>query len=140
MLEILHLDKKQEFLYFDAIDLLFREFPESRRIQEFYINPEGHMEKTMVVLEKGQAIAALKRGYNPVRDAMTIDFVAVKPECRWTGIGKKLLSEFEKFAKERQNKKVGLMTRLTTNVSEFYKKQGYVFIPEYEPAWMEKEI
>lgn len=140
MKEMLHLNKEQQELYFDAIDLLSKNFPESRTMQEFYLNPESHIERIIVAFMGRKVVAALKRGHNPIRDALTIDFIAVDELYRYQGIGKFLLAEFENFVKQKGNNRIGLYASRTSTASEFYKKQGYIEVPSYRLGWMEKEL
>lgn len=140
MKKLIHLGKDDEDLFEEATDIFHQSFPHSQTVQEMYANPGTYIERTIVALKGDKVVGAIKRGYNPERDAISVDFLAVSPDYRNNGVGNLLLSEVEKFAIERAHRKICLFPRTKQEVVEFYIKRGYVFIQDYKPGWMEKML
>lgn len=140
MRKILHLSEQHEELFVDATDLFLRNFPNSNTVQDMYLNPRRFIENVIAVVKGEKVVGALKRGYNPERDAISVDFLAVDEKYRKSGIGRMLLSELEEFARKRQNKRVCLLPRVKPEVINFYSKLGYSFVPDHSQCWMEKEL
>ncbi|VVB79366.1 Acetyltransferase (GNAT) domain protein [uncultured archaeon] len=140
MPRLLHLTQDNDELFMEATDLFQETFRNSQTVQEMYVDSRPFIERTIVALHGTKVVGALKRGYNPDLDAISVDFLAVNKDHRRAGVGHLLLSELEKFAKERDNKKTCLFPRTNPEVVNFYQKRGYVFIPDYKPRWMEKVL
>ena len=56
--------------------------------------------------------------------------IYILPEAQGTGIGKKLLEEIERLAKENHSEKLNLNVNRWNKAQDFYKKMGFEIVGE----------
>lgn len=84
------------------------------------VNPELFL----VGLHEGQVVAAVMGGYEGRRG--WINNLAVAPECRKKGLGRKIMEHVESLLKEKGCPKINLQVReKNTEVIGFYNAIGY---------------
>jgi len=102
-------------------------------------NPEGKLfdkEWTIELITKGAAMGAFDGkelvacviGESILCNGFLIWFVAVKPELQGKGIGKQLMTEFERCLRLR-DKKEWIFLNSTPNSDDFYTSIGYITSP-----------
>jgi len=121
------------------IDLAEKDGDEHSFYAQF--NKSDHIKYVVIAYEdeKSLGCGAIKEHTN---SSMEIKRMYVKPESRGKGIGSKVLSELEDWARELSYKKCILETgKKQTEAIGLYKKSGYKLIPNYgQYASMENSI
>ncbi len=136
----MRLRKNQEKEFLEVREIFEQEFSGQPIIREMYFNPKIYIEQTFAYRESGEIVGGLTKSHLPQNNALSLDFLAVREDWRGRGIGRALVTDLEKFAKNSGISQIRLKPRTTYETVMFYKNQGYDFNASTDNKWMVKEL
>lgn len=137
MVEIIRLRKNHEKEFLEVREIFEQEFSGQPIVREMYFNPKRYIEQTFAYRESGEIFGGLTKSDLP-HNVLSLDFLAVREDRRGMGIGRALVTDLEKFAKNRGISQIRLKPRTTYKTVMFYKNQGYDFDASTDNKWMFK--
>ncbi len=97
-----------------------------------------HEEYTLALKEKKTVLGVIKFAID--EDVVFVSSLIVDKSYRGEGVGKKLMEEMEKFAKENGCHKVHLYTGKGWPTEKFYKRLGYEKTSELKKHYLKRDF
>lgn len=119
-------DKMMEVME-EAFDPHFREAWTRRQVEDSLLTPSTYL---LLANAQGDSCDVHEQaaGFVLARqaaDEIELLLIAVRPECRGRGLGRRLLARFLESAERRAASKVFLEMRANNPADEFYRKSGF---------------
>lgn len=119
-------DKMMEVME-EAFDPHFREAWTRRQVEDSLLTPSTYL---LLANAQGESCDVHEQaaGFVLARqaaDEIELLLIAVRPECRGRGLGRRLLARFLESAERRAASKVFLEMRANNPADEFYRKSGF---------------
>lgn len=119
-------DKMMEVME-EAFDPHFREAWTRRQVEDSLLTPSTYL---LLANAQGDSCDVHEQaaGFVLARqaaDEIELLLIAVRPECRGRGLGRRLLARFLESAERRAASKVFLEMRANNPAEEFYRKSGF---------------
>jgi len=118
--KIIPLTAEDRQLYFGVVSVIEAAFG---RLYSGLYTERNSVGSTIACTQEGNVIGGLIGNFTPETNTATVRFLGILPELQHTGLGKAVLREFEKQAKNRGAKRILAFT--SPSLEHWYGSQGY---------------